>query len=268
MVNAAPEIYEANKLRKKLKRLLGQAISDYNMIEAGDRVMVCVSGGKDSHALLDLLCDLKTHAPVAFELIAVNLDQGQPGFPKEVLPHYFKKLGVPFHIATQDTYSVVTRLIPDGKIMCPLCSRMRRGVFYRLADELGVTKIALGHHRDDILETFFLNLFHGGSLKAMPPKLLADNGRHTVIRPLAYIAEKDLIRYSVLRAFPIIPCKLCNSLENTERQNIKAMLKAWEKASPKRIHSIFKALQNIKPSHLADRSLFDFINLASVHEDE
>jgi tRNA 2-thiocytidine biosynthesis protein TtcA len=267
-VALASNTYSINKLRKKLKRLLGEAIADYDMIQSGDRVMVCISGGKDSYALLDLLRDLQSHAPIAFEIIAVNLDQGQPGFPKEVLPRYLENLGVPFQIVSQDTYSVVKKLVPEGKTMCSLCSRMRRGVFYRVADEIGATKIALGHHRDDILETFFLNFFHGGILKAMPPKLLADDGRHIVIRPLAYVAEADLIRYSQIRDFPIIPCKLCGSQENAERQNIKAMLKSWESREPKRIHSMFKALQNVKPSHLADRKLFDFANLAPIIDEQ
>jgi tRNA 2-thiocytidine biosynthesis protein TtcA len=262
-----PDAYEANKLRKKLKRLVGQALADYGMIKEGDRVMVCVSGGKDSHALLDILCALKRHAPVAFDLIAVNLDQGQPGFPKDVLPQYLESQGVPYRIVTQDTYRVVKRLIPEGKTLCSLCSRLRRGIFYRVADELGATCIALGHHRDDILETFFLNLFHGGTLKAMPPKLLADNGRHTVIRPLAYVAEEDLIRYSSLRAFPIIPCQLCGSEDHAERRANKRMLKGWGKTHPKKIHSMFKALQNIAPSHLADRRLFDFVHLGEAADE-
>ncbi|MEY3572827.1 MAG: tRNA 2-thiocytidine(32) synthetase TtcA [Pseudomonadota bacterium] len=249
---------EINKLSKRLHRLTGQAIADFNMIEAGDRVMVCLSGGKDSYSLLDLLISLRARAPIAFELIAVNLDQGHPGFPKDVLPDYLRALGVPFHIETQDTYSIVKRVIPEGKTMCSLCSRLRRGTLYRVASELGATKIALGHHRDDILQTFFLNLFFGGSLKAMPPKLVSDDGRHVVIRPLAYVEESDLQAWSVHKGFPIIPCDLCGSQENLQRQQVKAMLQAWDRQHPGRVDSIFQALSNLKPSHLLDQSAFPF----------
>ncbi len=250
--------YEAGKLAKRLRRQVGEAIADFRMIEAGDKVMVCLSGGKDSHALLDVLILLKTKSPVPFELIAVNLDQKQPGFPEHVLPEYLRGRGVPFRIVEQDTYSVVKRVIPEGKTMCSLCSRLRRGVLYRVATELGATKIALGHHRDDILATFFLNLFHGGQLKAMPAKLRSDDGRHVVIRPLAYVAEADLAAYAELRAFPIIPCSLCGSQDNLERQVVRRMIDEWEKRSPGRVESILRALTDVRPSHLLDRKLFDF----------
>jgi tRNA 2-thiocytidine biosynthesis protein TtcA len=253
--------YEANKVAKRLRRLVGQAIADYEMIGEGDRVMVCLSGGKDSYALLDVLLRLREKAPVPFEIVAVNLDQKQPGFPEHVLPDYLEALGVPYHIAEQDTYSVVKRVIPEGKTMCSLCSRMRRGVLYRVASEIGATRIALGHHRDDILETFFLNLFYGGTLKAMPPKLVSDDGRHVVIRPLAYCEEQDLAEYAQLRAFPIIPCTLCGSQENLKRKEVKAMLREWEKRQPGRVDTIFTAIQNVRPSHLMDRALFDFVGL-------
>ena len=253
--------YEVNKLAKRIRRQVGEAIADFNMIEQGDKVMVCLSGGKDSHALLDVLISLKTKAPIAFDLIAVNLDQKQPGFPAHVLPGYLQSRGVPFRIEEQDTYSVVKRVIPEGQTMCSLCSRLRRGVLYRVAAELGATKIALGHHRDDILATFFLNLFHGGQLKAMPAKLLSDDGRHVVIRPLAYVAEKDLIQYAEARAFPIIPCTLCGSQENLERQQIGEMLREWERRSPGRVESMLRALTEVRPSHLLDRKLYDFANL-------
>jgi tRNA 2-thiocytidine biosynthesis protein TtcA len=252
---------EVNKLSKRLHRQVGEAIADFNMIEAGDRVMVCLSGGKDSYGLLDLLLSLQSRAPVAFELVAVNLDQGHPGFPKDTLPNYLRDLGVDFHIEEQDTYSIVKRVIPEGQTMCSLCSRLRRGTLYRVASELKATKIALGHHRDDILQTFFLNLFFGGALKSMPPKLVSDDGRHTVIRPLAYVEEEDLQAWAVHKAFPIIPCDLCGSQENLQRQQVKAMLKSWERQHPGRIESMFKALTNIKPSHLLDRALFDFASL-------
>ena len=252
---------EANKLAKRLRRQVGEAISDFAMIEAGDRVMVWVSGGKDSHGLLDVLLRLQAKANVPFELVAVNLDQKQPGFPEEVLPAYLKARGVSFHIAEQDTYSVVKRVIPEGKTMCSLCSRLRRGVLYRVADELGATKIALGHHRDDVLATFFLNLFHGGKLKAMPPKLVSDDGRHVVIRPLVYVREADLAAYAQVQAFPIIPCTLCGSQENLQRKLIGEMLREWEKHHPGRVQSIFGALTNTAPSHLLDRNLFDFAGL-------
>jgi tRNA 2-thiocytidine biosynthesis protein TtcA len=250
--------FESAKLAKRLRRLVGQAIADYSMIEAGDRVMVCLSGGKDSYALLDVLMRLREKSPVAFELVAVNLDQRHPGFPEHVLPDYLNSVGVPFRIEVQDTYSVVKRVIPEGKTMCGLCSRLRRGVLYRVASELGATKIALGHHRDDILETFFLNLFHGGTLKAMPPKLVSDDGRHVVIRPLAYVEESDLEAYAELRRFPIIPCDLCGSQEQLQRKQVKAMLREWEKKHPGRVDTIFNALGNVAPSHLMDRSLHDF----------
>ncbi len=252
---------EVNKLSKRLHRQVGEAIADFNMIEAGDRVMVCLSGGKDSYGLLDLLLSLRSRAPVAFELVAVNLDQGHPGFPKDTLPNYLRDLGVDFHIEEQDTYSIVKRVIPEGQTMCSLCSRLRRGTLYRVASELKATKIALGHHRDDILQTFFLNLFFGGTLKSMPPKLVSDDGRHTVIRPLAYVEEEDLQAWAVHKAFPIIPCDLCGSQENLQRQQVKAMLKSWERQYPGRVESMFKALANVKPSHLLDRTLFDFASL-------
>jgi tRNA 2-thiocytidine biosynthesis protein TtcA len=252
---------EVNKLSKRLHRQVGEAIADFNMIEAGDRVMVCLSGGKDSYGLLDLLLSLQSRAPVAFELVAVNLDQGHPGFPKDTLPNYLRDLGVDFHIEEQDTYSIVKRVIPEGQTMCSLCSRLRRGTLYRVASELKATKIALGHHRDDILQTFFLNLFFGGTLKSMPPKLVSDDGRHTVIRPLAYVEEEDLQAWAVHKAFPIIPCDLCGSQENLQRQQVKAMLKSWERQYPGRVESMFKALTNVKPSHLLDRTLFDFASL-------
>ncbi len=254
-------VLEANKLAKRLRRQVGEAIADFAMIEAGDRVMVCVSGGKDSHAMLDLLLRLREKSHVPFELVAVNLDQKQPGFPEEVLPAYLKARGVPFHIAEQDTYSVVKRVIPEGKTMCSLCSRLRRGVLYRVADELGATKIALGHHRDDVLATFFLNLFHGGKLKAMPAKLVSDDGRHVVIRPLVYVKEADLAAYAEVQAFPIIPCTLCGSQQNLQRKVVGEMLRDWEKHHPGRVQSIFGALSNTAPSHLLDRNLFDFAAL-------
>jgi tRNA 2-thiocytidine biosynthesis protein TtcA len=254
--------YEANKLEKRLRRLVGQAIADYDMIGAGDRVMVCLSGGKDSYALLDALLKLRAVAPVAFDLVAVNLDQRHPGFPEHVLPVYLRTLGIPFHIEVQDTHSIVKRLIPEGRTMCSLCSRLRRGVLYRVARELGATRIALGHHRDDILETFFLNLFFGGKLKAMPPKLVSDDGQHVVIRPLAYVTEPDLARYAEVRQFPIIPCDLCGSQENLQRKQVKAMLREWERRHPGRIATIFRSLSSVQPSHLLDRALFDFAAIA------
>jgi len=250
--------FEANKLKKRLRRQVGEAIGDFGLIEPGDRVMVALSGGKDSYGLLDILRSLADRAPFAFELIAVNLDQKQPGFPADVLPRYLEGLGVPFRIAHQDTYSVVKRVIPEGATMCSLCSRLRRGVLYRVAGELGATKIALGHHRDDILATFFLNLFFGGKLKTMPPKLVSDDGRRVVIRPLAYVRERDLARYADLMRFPIIPCNLCGSQEHLQRKQVTAMLRDWEKRIPGRIESVCNALETVVPSHLMDRSLFDF----------
>jgi len=255
--------FEGAKLAKRLRRLVGQAIGDYSMIEAGDRVMVCLSGGKDSYAMLDVLMRLREKSPVPFELVAVNLDQRHPGFPEHVLPDYLRSIGVEFRIEVQDTYSVVKRVIPEGATMCGLCSRLRRGVLYRVAGELGATKIALGHHRDDIMETFFLNLFHGGKLKAMPPKLRSDDGRHVVIRPLAYVEECDLEAYARLRAFPIIPCDLCGSQEQLQRKQVKSLLGDWEKKHPGRLDTIFNALGNVAPSHLMDRALFDFDELAA-----
>jgi tRNA 2-thiocytidine biosynthesis protein TtcA len=249
------------KLGAALRGLAGRAIEDYRMIEPGDKVMVCLSGGKDSYTLLDLLLSLQRSAPVEFELLAVNLDQKQPGFPVEVLPDYLRALGVPFHIIEQDTYSVVKRLIPEGRTMCSLCSRLRRGALYRYAAEHGVTKIALGHHRDDIVETLFLNLFHGGRLKAMAPKFRSDDGRHVVIRPLAYIAERDIARYARGRAFPLIPCDLCGSQQQLQRVAVKRMLAEWERSHPGRTEAIFSALRNVEPAHLADTGLFDFASL-------
>jgi tRNA 2-thiocytidine biosynthesis protein TtcA len=256
--------YEANKLAKRLRRLTGEAIADYDMIRDGDRVMVCLSGGKDSYALLDVLLHLREHAPVRFDLVAVNLDQKQPGFPAHVLPDYLARRGVPFRIAEQDTYRVVKRVIPEGRTMCSLCSRLRRGVLYRVAGELGATKIALGHHRDDILETFLLNLFYGGTLKTMPPKLLSDNGKHVVIRPLAYCEEKDLAAYAGLRQFPIIPCNLCGSQANLKRVEVKALLREWESKHPGRVETMLNALRHVVPSHLLDRDLVDFTALAAT----
>ncbi|MBH1961737.1 MAG: tRNA 2-thiocytidine(32) synthetase TtcA [Rhodocyclales bacterium] len=258
--------YEANKLAKRLRRQAGQAIADFNMISAGDRVMVCLSGGKDSYAMLDLLLHLREHAPIDFEIIAVNLDQKQPGFPADILPRYLTELGVPFHIENEDTYSIVKRVIPEGKTTCSLCSRLRRGVLYRVADELGATKIALGHHRDDILQTLFLNLFFAGKLKSMPPKLVSDDGRHMVIRPLAYCAESDLEAWATLREFPIIPCDLCGSQPNLQRQQVKRMLNDWEKQFPGRIETMFRSLTHVVPSHLLDPKLFNFTDLAVTGE--
>jgi len=250
--------FEAGKLRKRLRRQVGEAIGDFGLIAPGDRVMACLSGGKDSYALLDILLSLKDRAPFDFEVIAVNLDQKQPGFPADVLPRYLASRGVPFRIETQDTYSTVKRLIPDGGTMCSLCSRLRRGVLYRVAGEIGATKIALGHHRDDILATFFLNLFFGGKLKTMPPKLVSDDGKHVVIRPLAYVRERDLARYAGLMDFPIIPCNLCGSQEHLQRRQVTTMLREWEKKHPGRIESISRGIATVVPSHLMDRALFDF----------
>lgn len=262
--NAEKAAREANKLEKRLLRLTGQAIAEYNMIEHGDRVMVCLSGGKDSYGLLDVLLKLRERAPINFEIVAVNLDQKQPGFPAHVLPDYLTQLGVPFRIETQDTYSIVTRVIPEGKTMCSLCSRLRRGVLYRVASELGATKIALGHHRDDILGTFFLNMFYGGKLKAMPPKLVSDDGRHIVIRPLAYVKETDLARYAQVKQFPIIPCNLCGSQENLKRKEVKRLLDEWDKRCPGRVENTFNALARLVPSHLMDAGLFDFKGLRAT----
>lgn len=252
---------EALKLEKRLRRQVGQAIVDFNMIEAGDRVMVCLSGGKDSYGLLDILMKLQARAPVPFELVAVNLDQKQPGFPAEVLPAYLQGLGIEHHIETQDTYSIVKAKIPEGKTTCSLCSRLRRGILYSVARRLKCNKIALGHHRDDMLQTLLLNMFYGGKLKGMPPKLTSDNGEFIVIRPLAYVAEQDLIDWAAHRAFPIIPCNLCGSQENLQRQVIGDMLRDWQKKHPGRIENMFSALQNVVPSHLMDRRLFDFAHL-------
>jgi tRNA 2-thiocytidine biosynthesis protein TtcA len=260
--------FEENKLAKRIRRLAGQAIADFRMIEAGDRVMVCLSGGKDSYSLLEMLLSLREKAPVDFDIVAVNLDQKHPGFPGGVLPDYLAARGVPFRIVEQDTYSVVKRVIPEGKTMCGLCSRLRRGVLYRVAGELGATRIALGHHRDDVLATFFLNLFHQGKLKAMPAKLVSDDGRHVVIRPLAYVAEADLAAYAEAKAFPIIPCNLCGSQEMLQRKQVGEMLKAWERLNPGRIESILRALTDVTPSHLLDRRLFDFVNLKAQSRTE
>lgn len=260
-VDSRREAFEANKLAKRLRRLAGEAITEYDMIRDGDKVMVCLSGGKDSYGLLDVLLHLKQHAPIQFDIVAVNLDQKQPGFPEHVLPAYLTKLGVPFRIEVQDTYSIVKRVIPEGKTMCSLCSRLRRGVLYRVAGELGATKIALGHHRDDILETFLMNLFYGGVLKAMSPKLVSDDGKHIVIRPLAYCEEKDLAAYAEQQQFPIIPCTLCGSQENLKRKEAKALLREWEKKFPGRVPTMLNALRHVKPSHLMDTQVFDFKEL-------
>lgn len=261
---------ETHKLEKRLCREVGRAIVDYNMIEEGDKVMVCVSGGKDSYALLDILLKLKARAPIHFDIVAVNLDQKQPGFPEEVLPKYLSELGVAFHIENQDTYSIVKRVIPEGKTTCGLCSRLRRGILYRVADELGATKVALGHHRDDMLQTFFLNMFFGGKLKSMPPKLVSDDGKHIVIRPLAYVAEKDLVRWAQHREFPIIPCTLCGSQENLQRKQVGEMLREWDRKYPGRVENMFTALQNVVPSHLLDGARHDFKGLKAtgVADDE
>lgn len=259
--NIEKQKYEANKLNKRLRHQVGDAINDFNMIEDGDKIMVCLSGGKDSFALLDILMGLQKSAPIKFDLVAVNLDQKQPGFPEDILPNYLNTLGIEFKIIEEDTYSIVKRVIEEGKTTCSLCSRLRRGILYRVAKEIGATKIALGHHRDDILETLFLNMFHGGKLKAMPPKLVSDNGEHMVIRPLAYVKEKDLVLFAKLKDFPIIPCNLCGSQPNLQRQVIKDMLQTWDKQFPGRIESMFRSLQNITLSHLADNRLYDFKNI-------
>ncbi len=252
---------EFNKQQKRLRREVGRAIDDYNMIQDGDKVMVCLSGGKDSFAMLDILLNLQKTAPVHFELVAVNLDQKQPGFPEHVLPDYLETIGIPYHIIEKDTYSVVKRVIPEGQTTCGLCSRLRRGTLYGYAEEHGINKIALGHHRDDILETFFLNIFYTGKLKAMPPKLLSDDKKNIVIRPMAYCREKDITRFAEYKKFPIIPCNLCGSQENLQRQAMKAMLNQWDKQFPGRLESIFTSLKNVAPSQLADSELFDFVNL-------
>jgi tRNA 2-thiocytidine biosynthesis protein TtcA len=252
---------ETHKLEKRLCRQMGQAIVDYRMVEQGDKVMVCLSGGKDSYGMLDILLKLKARAPIEFDLVVVNLDQKQPGFPAHVLPAYLEQLGVPFHIENQDTYSIVKRVIPEGKTLCSLCSRLRRGILYRVADELGATKIALGHHRDDILQTFFLNMFFAAKLKGMPPKLVSDDGRHVVIRPLAYVAEKDLSAWAAHRDFPIIPCTLCGSQDNLQRKQVASMLREWERQHPGRVENMFNALQHTVPSHLMDRARYDFEGL-------
>jgi tRNA 2-thiocytidine biosynthesis protein TtcA len=257
-----------NKLKKRLRRNAGKAIADYGMIEGGDRIMVCLSGGKDSYAMLDILLGLQHNAPVKFELVAVNMDQKQPGFPEDVLPGYLDTLGIEYYIVEKDTYSVVREKIPEGKTTCGLCSRLRRGTLYAFAEEIGATRIALGHHRDDIVETFFLNLFHGGRLSAMPPKLLSDDRRNIVIRPMAYCREHDIAKYARLKEFPIIPCNLCGSQDNLQRQAIKQMLTDWERTSPGRIKSIFRALQNVAPSQLADKRLFNFADMQIDRSDE
>lgn len=261
MPNVQKQVYEGNKLSKRLRRMVGQAIADFEMIGEGDKVMVCLSGGKDSYALLDILLSLREHAPVDFEVVAVNLDQKHPGFPEHILPEYLAARGVAYRVIEQDTYSVVKRVIPDGKTMCGLCSRLRRGVLYRVATELGATRIALGHHRDDILETFFLNLFHGGRLKAMPAKLVSDNGQHMVIRPLAYCKEQDLEKYALLKQFPIIPCNLCGSQQQLQRQVVKEMMRDWDRRFPGRLETMFAALHRVSPTHLLDGSLFNFRGL-------
>ena len=265
-MSALPDLSPSNnfkRLQARLRSLVGKAIEDFRMIEGGDKVMVCLSGGKDSYTLLDILLSLKRSAPVDFDVIAVNLDQKQPGFPEHVLPDYLTALGAPFHIIEQDTYSVVKRVIPEGKTMCGLCSRLRRGALYRYASENGVTKIALGHHRDDIVETLFLNMFFGGKLKAMPPKLRSEDGRHIVIRPLAYVAESDIERYARAREFPLIPCSLCGSQENMQRLEIKNMLRDWERRYPGRTETIFSSICNVVPSHLSDPETFDFASLTA-----
>ena len=264
MHTGAKAALEANKLSKRLHRLVGQASADFNMIEAGDKVMVCVSGGKDSYALLDILINIRKRAPFDFELIAVNLDQKQPGFPEHVLPEYLKSLDVPFHIENQDTYSIVKRVIPEGKTMCSLCSRLRRGILYRVAGELGATKIALGHHRDDIVQTLFMNMFFGAKMKGMPAKLVSDDGKNIVIRPLAYVPELDLERWAAHRQFPIIPCTLCGSQTNLQRVQIKQMLREWDRKFPGRVDNLFSAMGRVVPSHLMDRNLYPFASLQST----
>ena len=261
---SAKQAQEINKLSKRLHRQVGQALGDFNMIEAGDKVMVCLSGGKDSYALLDILLSLRERAPIPFDLVAVNLDQKQPGFPEHVLPEYLKSRDIPFHIEGQDTYSIVKRLVPEGQTMCSLCSRLRRGILYRVAGELGATKIALGHHRDDMLQTLFMNMFFGSRLKGMPPKLVSDDGKNIVIRPLAYVAETDLERWAAHRQFPIIPCSLCGNQENLQRVQMKKMLREWERQFPGRLDNIFTAMGNIVPSHMMDRKLYPFTTLKTT----
>ncbi|GKS59436.1 tRNA 2-thiocytidine biosynthesis protein TtcA [Nitrospira sp.] len=258
---------EARKLQTRLCRVVGQAIADYHMIEEGDRIMVCLSGGKDSYALLDVLLLLQSRAPISYDIVAVNLDQKQPGFPAHVLPEYLSRLGVPFRIETRDTYTTVKRVISEGETMCSLCSRLRRAILYHVATEIGATKVALGHHRDDVLETFLLNVFYNGTLKTMPPKLRSDDGRHIVIRPLVYVSESDLSRYGEARRFPIIPCDLCGSQEHLQRKKVKAMLQSWEQESPGRAESMLAALGNIAPSHLLDRQAFDFLAIRPRSQD-
>ena len=257
-------LHEINKLSKRLHRQVGQAIADFNMIEDGDKVMVCLSGGKDSYSLLDILLNLRQRAPIRFDIVAVNLDQKQPGFPEHVLPNYLRSLNIPFHIEEQDTYSIVKRLIPEGKTMCSLCSRLRRGILYRVASELGATKIALGHHRDDMVVTLLMNMFFGSRMKGMPPKLVSDDGKHIVIRPLAYVAETDLERWALHRQFPIIPCSLCGSQENLQRVQIKQMIREWDKKYPGRVDNMFTAMGNIVPSHMMDRNLYPFTKLQTT----
>ncbi|MBJ7538227.1 tRNA 2-thiocytidine(32) synthetase TtcA [Marinomonas transparens] len=264
--NRPKEKLELNKLQKRLRRLTGQAISDFNMIEDGDKVMVCLSGGKDSYTMLEILRNLQASAPINFSIVAVNLDQKQPGFPEHILPAYLEEQGVEFHILERDTYSIVKELVPEGKTTCGLCSRLRRGSLYGFAEEIGATKIALGHHRNDILETLFLNMFFGGKLKSMPPKLLSDDGKHVVIRPLAYCKETDIEKFSIIKEYPIIPCNLCGSQENLQRQVVKDMLDKWEKEYPGRTETMFTALQNVVPSHLADTELFDFKGLKQTED--
>ncbi|WP_035480405.1 tRNA 2-thiocytidine(32) synthetase TtcA [Aliagarivorans marinus] len=263
MSSSNKQVYNQNKLQKRIRRHTGQAIADFNMIEAGDKVMVCLSGGKDSYAMLDILMNLRAHAPIDFDIVAVNLDQKQPGFPEDILPAYLEGLGIDYKIVEEDTYSIVKEKVPEGKTTCSLCSRLRRGILYRTATELGATKIALGHHRDDILETLFLNMFYGGKLKSMPPKLVSDDGKHVVIRPMAYCKEADLAKYAEVKGFPIIPCNLCGSQENLQRQAIKQMLVDWNKRFPGRIESMFRSVQNVVPSHLMDHELFDFKSIDS-----
>ncbi len=263
----AKQHYENNKLEKRLCRLAGEAIHNFNMIEDSDKIMVCMSGGKDSYAMLDILLKLKARAPINFSIIAVNLDQKQPDFPEHILPNYFKSLGIDYHIEEQDTYSIVKRIVPEGKTTCGLCSRLRRGILYRVADELGANKIALGHHRDDILETVLLNLFYGGRLKGMPPKLLSDDGKHIIIRPLAYVQEKDLEEYAKVKQFPIIPCNLCGSQPNLQRGEMKKLIQSWSKHTG-RVENFFAALSKVVPSHLMDANLFDFKTLSNMQNVE